>query len=395
MKNSPSHVSNGDLRRRVRSIGMLSTFPPQLCGIATFGAALTRALVAAGVRVEVMQLCAPADRSDDPVVVGVLDATDARSVIDACEELSTNDVVVIQHEFGIYGGADGEQVLDIMALLTKPTMVVVHTVVVRPTPHQLSVLYRVCEMADEIVTMTATARDRLVLLYGVNPAKIRVIAHGATLPPTSGAHRPARSLDCTAPQLLTWGLLGPGKGIEHAIEALSLVSKAIRSPRYTVAGVTHPNVVRRDGQRYRNSLIAQANALGVADRVIFDEQYRAVPELMQFVQSASAVVLPYDSTEQVTSGVLVDAIAAGRPVISTAFPHAVELLGVGAGIVVPQGDVHALADAIQAVVTDEQLRLSMERHARRIAPSLSWSAVAAQYLRACSRLVAIEVAVTR
>jgi glycosyltransferase involved in cell wall biosynthesis len=150
--------------------------------------------------------------------------------------------------------------------------------------------------------------------------------------------------------------------------------------RYTIAGVTHPKVFAAHGDVYRHSLIRRSWAQSVASSVTFDDTYRTLPELTRFVASATAVVLPYDSRDQVTSGVLVDAIAAGRPVIATAFPHAVELLATGAGIVVPHNDPVALAAAIRTTLLDDDALASMTSEARRIAPSLSWASVAASYV---------------
>jgi glycosyltransferase involved in cell wall biosynthesis len=144
--------------------------------------------------------------------------------------------------------------------------------------------------------------------------------------------------------------------------------------------VTHPKVLASAGDGYRQSLIARSKDLGLEDSVTFDDTYRDVPTLTRFIASASLVVLPYDSRDQVTSGVLVDALAAGRPVIATSFPHAMELLASGAGIVVPHGDPHALAGAIRWVLEDRRRRDAMAAEARRIAPTLSWDAVAQSYL---------------
>jgi glycosyltransferase involved in cell wall biosynthesis len=179
--------------------------------------------------------------------------------------------------------------------------------------------------------------------------------------------------------VLTWGLLGPGKGIEWVIDALAAVSDVVPPIRYVVAGRTHPKVAARDGEAYRESLMERARRHGVADRVIFDETYRSVPELLELVCSSHAVVLPYDSSDQITSGVLVDAVAAGTPVISTTFPHSVELLRSGAGVLVPHKDPVAIADALRMVVTRPNVAAAMRSVATQLAPLHSWPNVAQRY----------------
>ena len=197
-------------------------------------------------------------------------------------------------------------------------------------------------------------------------------------------YRPDRS---GRPLLLTWGLLGRGKGIEWAIDAMVDLKDLQPRPRYVVAGRTHPKVLSSEGEAYRDMLVARTWAKGVAPSVIFDATYRDLASLNQLIQDASVVVLPYDSRDQVTSGVLVDAIAAGRPVVATAFPHAVELLSSGAGIVVPQRDPAALGAALRRVLTEPGLSASMAREAARLAPALSWPAVARQYAALADGLV--------
>jgi glycosyltransferase involved in cell wall biosynthesis len=369
------NVADGMLASQQR-FGLVSTYPPTLCGLATFTRALGRALAADGHEVDVVRLRGEVgDGSGNPRIVASLREQDPDSMEHAADLLSECDTVIVQHEYGIFGGADGEEVLDLIDAIRAPVIVVLHTVPLLPTPHQHQILAQIAERADRLVVMSATAHDRLCSLYPVDPRDVEVIPHGAATPqpPTARGER--------APQLLTWGLLGPGKGIEHSIHALSLLARERVVPRYTISGVTHPNVLAREGDRYRNSLARQASIGGVAGSVTFDDQYRDTEQLTSFIASSFAVVLPYDSRDQVTSGVLVDAVAAGRPVISTAFPHAVELLASGAGIVVPHQNPAALATAIRSVVLDRDLAASMAAEARRIAPSLSWQTVAKSYAR--------------
>lgn len=373
-------------------IGMLSTYPPKMCGLATFAAALSTHLQLAGHSVEVVQV----DDGDPPLtsvvrlpigrvaVAGVLVNGDATSVRAAAAVLSRADVAIIQHEYGIFGGPDGDEVLHLIDALDVPSIVVLHTVPLHPTPHQQEVLEAICVRAMQVVVMSRTAHDRLLSLYAVDAAKVADIPHGAALP---SPETDPPLIGLPQPELLTWGLLGPGKGIEHVIDALALLADLHRPPSYTVAGVTHPKVFARDGDRYRHSLMRRASAIGVSGSVTFDDTYRNVAQLTRFAASSTLVVLPYDSVDQVTSGVLVDAIAAGRPVIATDFPHARELLQTGAGMVVPHRDPGALAAALRSVLTDPGRLESMTNEARRLAPLLSWSAIADRYSVLCTGLV--------
>jgi len=376
-----------------RRIGLLSTYPPKVCGLATFAAALENELQRAGHRVDVVRIDDGSDISlaSRTVAAELINGVPA-SIRNAAAVLSRCDVAIIQHEYGIYGGVDGGEVLHLLEALEVPTIVVLHSVPVAPTPNQRSILASIGERADRVVVMTERGKGRLTATYPVDTTKVVVIPHGAARP--GHDHRVDR-IAGLAPQLLTWGLLGPGKGIEHAIDALALLRDLRPLPRYTVAGVTHPKVLARFGDQYRQSLIQRARAAGVADSVVFDDTYRNVAELTRFVASASVVVLPYDSRDQVTSGVLVDAIAAGRPVIATAFPHALELLSSGAGVVVPHADPVALAGAIRSVLSDRGRLSSMAAEARRLAPSLSWSAVAAQYVLLSEELVRLGEPIAR
>jgi glycosyltransferase involved in cell wall biosynthesis len=207
------------------------------------------------------------------------------------------------------------------------------------------------------------------------------------LPPAEAPQHTGR------PTILTWGLLGPGKGIERVIDAMISLRNLPTKPRYLVAGRTHPKVLAHQGEAYREGLFARAGRLGVADSVSFDAVYRDSVALTELVQSAAVVVLPYDSREQVTSGVLVDSIATGRPVVATAFPHAVELLGnTGAGVVVDHDDPAALVEALRKMLTDPHVAGSMASRARGLAPTMAWPVVAQAYAALAQRLMAARLA---
>jgi polysaccharide biosynthesis protein PslF len=362
------------------SFGFLSTYPPTPCGLATFSAALARGLANGGAGVNVVRV-ADGSRSSSEHVIGELTSGSAGSVASCSDLLNHNDVAVIQHEYGIYGGADGDEVVDIIGGLDIPSIVVLHTVLAAPTRHQKQVLEAVVALANRVIVMSEAAKSRLCANFIVDRRKVLTIPHGATIPTQAAPKRGGR------PTLLTWGLLGPGKGIERVIDAMGALHALNGRPRYLIAGRTHPKVLAADGELYRDTLGNQAQSLGLADAVFFDSGYRAVPALSALVRSAAVVVLPYDSTDQVTSGVLVDAVANGRPVVATAFPHAVELLGSGAGIVVDHADPDALMSALRSVLTQPRLAGAMAAEARRLAPTMAWSVIAGAYKAAAQEIL--------
>ena len=359
-------------------LGVLSTYPSTPCGIATFSAALVSHLLAAGTDVGVVRLVDEPEPSV-PQVVWQWVAGQPSGARSAARALDAYDVAVVQHEYGIYGGTDGQDVLDLVAHLHVPVLTVLHTVLTTPTPNQHRVLSALVDRSAALVTMTTTARDRLIAGWDVDPARVSVIAHGAEdnrSPGTPTSRRPADA----PPTVLTWGLLSEGKGIEWALLGLAELRRHAPLPTYLVVGQTHPRVLEQQGEAYRDRLVAMVRDLDLAGSVRFDSRYLPGADLRAVVRDADVVLLPYDSREQVTSGVLTEAVAAGKPVVSTGFPHAVELLSSGAGLLVPQRDPGAIAAALGQVLTVDGVAEAMAAEARRLADSLLWPAVAEQYV---------------
>ncbi|HEY2044465.1 MAG TPA: glycosyltransferase, partial [Jatrophihabitans sp.] len=290
---------------------------------------------------------------------------------------------------GVYGGRDGDEVITLLDQLEVPSIVVLHTVLTDPTEHQREVLDSVVARADAVVTMSRTARDRLIAGYAVDADKVRIIAHGA---PEIAAVTVTPTFRTGQFTILTWGLLGPGKGIEWGIEAMAELQDLRPMPRYLVAGQTHPKVLLHEGEAYRDRLRARVRDLSLESSVSFDAHYRDADALAQLVRSADVVLLPYDSTDQVTSGVLIEAVAAGKPVVATQFPHALELLAGGAGLVIPHRDPAAIAAALRTMITRRDLASEMASAAAAAAPQLLWPAVAEQYRQLAARLITACVA---
>ena len=362
------------------SIAQVGTYYPTQCGIASFTQSMLVHLRSEGARVGVVRIVADDEAAlrprfpsaFDPEVVHEWTSSSGSSA--AAEAINSHDAVVIQHEFGIFPGDDGVEVLALVDDVRIPVVTVLHTVVAHPTDRQKFILESLCARSDAVVVMTHAARTRLIAHYDVDVSRLRTIPHGAV----DNRQRQPRLV--VRPTILTWGLLGPGKGIEWGIRALAELVDIDPQPQYSVVGQTHPKVLDRDGPAYQNAMAALSDDLGLADVVSFDHRYLEGPALRQVVQAADVVLLPYDSSEQVTSGVLIEAVAAGKPVVATRFPHAEELLATGAGLTVPQGDWHAMAAALRRILTEPGLARGMSAEASRIAPSLLWPTVAQRYL---------------
>lgn len=369
------------------SFAFLSTYPPTRCGLATFTQALAGALVGRGdVRARVVRAMdaddATAVAADGirSTIVGELRRGDPASGRDAARLLSASDAVIVQHEYGIYGGRDGDELLPVLAALTAPSIVVFHTVLADPAPHQRKVLEQVARLAGAVVVMTDTARRLLAEHYLVDSGKVSVIPHGvadwASVPATP---HPGRR------QMLTWGLIGPGKGIEWGIRAMAELVRTDPTMHYLVAGQTHPKVVEREGEAYRDGLRRLIGELGLEAHVTLEGRYLDAHQLAAHVAAADIVLLPYDTREQVTSGVLAEAVAAGKDVVATTFPHASELLADGVGELVRHEDPAAIAHAVRTILH----RPAPIDHRRAPAVDVSWPAIAAQY-RALARGIRVE-----
>lgn len=373
------------------SYGVLSTYPPTQCGLASFSRALVTHLSAAGENVGVVRVVDadevrpgrphPRHGNGPGDTLWVRDSPGGAAA--AAAALNRYDVAVLQHEYGIFPGPDGREVLEVVRALRVPTITVLHTVLVTPSDSQREILEELAAHSSVLVTMTRTAHDRLLAHYAVDPARVVVIPHGAEASPISGRGRLRRPDQ--PPTVLTWGLLGEGKGIEWAIDAMALLGDLHPRPRYRVVGETHPKVRAQHGEAYRQRLVDRAQR-GGSGAVHFDGRYLTSVELHALVAQCDVVLLPYDSREQVTSGVLIEAVTAGKPVVSTAFPHAVELLSSGAGLLVERQDPGAIAAALRRVFTEPGLEAGMAAEASRIAPDLLWPAVADRYRGLAARL---------
>jgi glycosyltransferase involved in cell wall biosynthesis len=365
---------------------IVSTYPPRACGIGTFAADVRAALLGVdGIdRVEKVVVVNDPTRPQRPGLVATIAQAVRGDYVRAARILGRLDVdvVLLQHEYGIFGGEDGAYVLSLAEDLSQPLVVTLHTVLSEPTPHQAKVLTALCRQAELVIVMTETAK-RLLVAGGTCPEdKMRVVPHGA---PTLLARRAAAHALVLAGRspaeddrfvLSTFGLISAGKGIETVIEALPAIVARHPEVLYVVAGRTHPDVAHREGERYRLKLEQAVIELGLEDHVEFDDRFLAIEEIADLLAATDVFVTPYKGREQIASGALTFGIAAGCAVVSTPYWYAQDLLASGAGEIVPFGDSAALADAVCRYIEEPNRLAAARAEARRIGAELAWPSVA-------------------
>lgn len=378
-------------------VGFVSSFPPRRCGIASFTADLAAALRRASQPVravavavdpgwEVLVRSRPYPGDVEDVYPMVRERREEYPGAAAWLARRGCHVVSLQHEYGVYGGPYGRWVVDFAEALRVPLVTTLHTVLRHPTPDQRAILVRLAQCSRLVVVLARSAVELLERVYGVEASRVVVIPHGT---PAFRRVDPARARQALGlgdrPVLLTYGLLSPGKGIEQAIAALVPVARRYPDVLYLVAGQTHPNVRQRMGEAYRERLMQMAAELGVASNLRFVDRYLELEELAELLAAADVYVTPYPNEEQVVSGTLSYALAAGKAVVSTPFRYAREVLGRDRGLLCRFGDAQSMAREILRLLDSPELRRTLERRAFAFGQSMNWEIVAERYVRVFAR----------
>jgi glycosyltransferase involved in cell wall biosynthesis len=367
-------------------VAFVGTYPPRRCGIATFTSDLAHAMRAADVRVRpmIIALTDTGGRYAYPEAVKYEIRQGSRGdYARAAELVNYSDVrlVSVQHEHGIFGGDDGAYVLDFLTALRVPAIATLHTVLKNPSEAQRHIVQRMYRQCAALVVMSRVALDLLASAYGLSGPRIHVIAHGIPeMQPHDQDLLKTRFGVGGRPMLLTFGLLGPGKGIETVIRALPDAITAFPDLMYFVVGATHPTIVRRHGEAYRTTLEREAERLGVREQVVFRDQFVSTEELCRYLQAADIFISPYVNEAQVTSGALSYAMGAGAAIISTPYWHAQELLAGGRGRLFPFGDSGALGQAIGSLLGAPAELRRLRAAALDSARDMLWPRIAEAYL---------------
>lgn len=290
------------------------------------------------------------------------------------------DVVNIQHEYGLFGGNDGEWLVECIAQIRKPVITSLHTVLPDPSPEHLRVARALCATSSAVVVLSQTGRDIMINRYGIDAAKIRVVPHGVPDVPFRESTEEKKRLGLDGRMTIsTFGLINRGKGLEYAIEAMNAVVARHPEALYMILGQTHPVIRRREGESYRDELKAEIAANKLADNVILVDKYLEFDELLAYLTATDIYLTPYLNPTQIVSGTLAYAVGCGKAIVSTPYLYARELLAHGRGFLVPARDGSAIATTLVALLDDPALRESTERRAYRYGRHMTWPNVAQSY----------------
>lgn len=364
----------------------VATYPPSECGIATFTKDVVTSIAKYTPFSRPTVVAVKRDFEIEPyerVVRYQILKENRQSYLDAAKFLneSSVDIVSVQHEYGIYGGADGEYVLDFLEALEKPAVATLHTVLQNPSPNQKRIVQEMGKLCEAMIVMVRTGREILLRVYDADPRKITVILHGVPNVHRVSAQSVKRSLGMADRNILsTFGLINRGKGIEYVIEAMPKILKQFPNTVYLVLGETHPGVRKHEGESYRNMLTEIIAKHGLDEHVRFNNRFLSLTELVRYLCATDVYVTPYLNKDQIVSGTLAYALGCGKAIVSTPYLYAEEVLADGRGKLVDFASPDAIADAVISILGDRQLKESMESAAYNYGRRAAWFNVAIDYL---------------
>ena len=377
----------------VQTVALLGSYTPRQCGIATFTKDLRDSLadeLGDGSAIVLAMDDQGGSYDYPPEVRFQIPQHKQSAYLPPADMLNINqiDVCLIQHEYGIFGGNDGSHVLDFARDLRMPIITTLHTVLPSPSPGQRAVLREIVRVSDRVVVMSKSAEQILADVYGAKPTRIAYIPHGIPDVPFVDPNFYKDQFGVEGRKvILTFGLLGPGKGLEVVLKAMPKVVARHPDAVYIILGATHPHIVRKEGHAYRHSLERLVEELGIGDNVMFHNRYVSFEELNGYIGVADVYVTPYPNPQQITSGTMAYAMGAGKPVVSTPFLYAKEMLSDGRGRLFDFGDSNQLADQLISLFDDEPERSAIRTRAYKFARPMVWKEVARSYVALANQVL--------
>ncbi len=378
----------------VPQVLFLGSFPPRECGIATFTKDVVDSFDRAfSTHSDVVALDEPGGeaRRYPSQVIARLFAEDRAAYTDMAAFVNQHpcDVLNIQHEYGLFGGERGEWLVDLLRAVEKPVTITLHTVLPEPDETMLRVTSELCAHASAVVSLSETGRDLLERIYGVDPAKLRVIHHGVPDVPFRGTESAKASFGIGQRMVIsTFGLINRGKGLEYAIDAVRAVVERHPEALYLILGETHPVVRRQEGESYRESLQAKIVEYGLQHNIQLIDKYLDFDELVSYLEATDIYLTPYLNPVQIASGTLAYAMGCGKAIVSTPYLYAQELLAHQRGFLAAFRDSESIARLVGGLLSDPSLRRATERRAYRFGRQMTWPHVAAEYGRLVAELAA-------
>ena len=366
----------------IMNVAFLSTYPPRECGLATFTEDLVNGISKVGL-VRPGIIAVGMEEYDDSRVLYKLYPQERDSYLRTAQWANTYaDLLVIEHEYGIFGGDCGEYVLDLAKRLNIPFIVTTHTVLLEPSAKQRAVLSDLGRLSTKVVTMAQSSIPILNKIYGIAPEKLLFIPHGVPAMHVKSRERLKAAKGLQNQHVISsFGLLSPAKGLEYGIEAVAKVAADYENITYLILGKTHPCVKESMGEAYRQSLMDLAQNLGVRDNIRFVDKYLTKEEVITYLHMSDIYLTPYLSKEQAVSGTLAYAMGCGRVIISTPYRYAEEMLGGGRGMLAEFRDSDSMASCIRTVLSNPVQKKEMERKTLAVGRTMGWATVASQYTK--------------
>jgi len=370
---------------RIRNIAFLSTYPPRECGLATFTQDLARALDKVKLLNRPVVIAMSNDRYNyGSRVIMEIQQFDRESYINTAKAVNNTDIelVVIEHEYGIFGGEAGEYITDFINNLKIPFITTLHTVLPSPSEKQKEVLKFIGAKCSKIVTMAKNTIPVLESVYDIPASKIEVIHHGVPYRIVEPREKLKKKYGFAGRNVIsTFGLLSPGKGLEYGIEAIAKVAEKHRDVIYLILGQTHPVVKREQGETYREMLVQLVDRLGIKEHVMFVDKYLTKDEIITYLQMSDIYMTPYLGRDQAVSGTLAYAVGYGRVIVSTPYSYAREMLADGRGLLAEFRNADSLAEKIMYVLDNPKAKKEMEKRTLSVGMTMMWGNIANQYTK--------------